>query len=226
LLDLIERRLETGYGAMSNIGASGGGIDQPLVGGVWPVANAWLTEAYALADREKGWSSFVRNSLGAHADAFPDLWYGIWTGPDSFNGPGHERPGEADAHLATALTDYPALNAHVHTSVLRALVALLGVEPTAGGLRIAPRLPVETFEVVMPRLAISSAPDQLAGAFVPSGDDEMEIELALPSGLAGQAIAVEVDGAAVEAEVIAETVRFPITAVGGRRIAWTVRRAE
>ena len=41
--------------------------------------------------------------------------------------------------LVTALTDYPALNMHVHTGPLRALAYLLGVEGTATGLRVTPR---------------------------------------------------------------------------------------
>lgn len=93
---------------------------QPQIAGVWPVANAWTTEAYAQRDAAAGWDSFTRNTLFTHAAEYAGLWYGIWTGPDSFFGPDAERPGEADAHLATALTDYPALNTHIHTSPLRA----------------------------------------------------------------------------------------------------------
>ncbi len=152
----VRRRLETPIGALSTvaIGTVGpiGGIDQPLVGGIWPVANAWLTAAYARRDPLEGWTSLVQNTLAAHADLYPQLWYGIWTGPDSFNGPASARPGEADAHIATALTDYPALNAHVHTSPLRALVDVLGVAGTRDGMRITPHVPTETFAVRWPRL--------------------------------------------------------------------------
>ena len=61
-----------------------------------------FTEVYAMSDPAAGWDSFIRNSLTAHAETYPDIWYGTWTGPDSYNGPKHERAGEADAHVATA----------------------------------------------------------------------------------------------------------------------------
>ena len=71
----VTRRLETSTGALSTvaIGTVGpiGGIDQPLVGGIWPVANAWLTAAYARRDPQEAWSSFMRNTLAAHAELLP-----------------------------------------------------------------------------------------------------------------------------------------------------------
>ena len=196
--------------------SSVGGPDRPLVGGIWPVANTWLTGAYARRDAHEAWSSFVRNTLTAHAEKYPDLWYGIWTGPDSFNGPDNERPGEADAHLVTALTDYPALNAHMHTSPLRALMDLAGVAGTRDGLRIMPRLPTETFSVEWPRLQLHSTPHTIAGAVVASSDGPLVMDVALPSGLrAAREVRVTVDGRAAAATVTAGIVRFALPAHAG-----------
>lgn len=120
---------------------------------------------------------------------------GNWTGPDSWNGPDHDRPGEADAHVATALTDYPAGNTHMHTGPLRALMGVLGIDGDGGRLRLAPRLPTETFAVRWPRLRLDGAPDRLAGAFIPSGAGGFTLELLLPSGLRGGSPVVAIDGA-------------------------------
>jgi hypothetical protein len=223
----VTRRLETPIGALSTvaIGTVGpvGGIDQPLIGGIWPVANAWLTAAYARRDPAEAWSSFTRNTLAAHAERYPGLWYGIWTGPDSFNGPGNPRPGEADAHIATALTDYPALNAHVHTSPLRALTDLIGVAGTRDGIRITPRVPTETFTVRWPQLSIESTPASIAGALTTAATEPLALEVQLPSGLrAGASLAVSAGGAPAAYTVDGDVVRFSLPPSPGAPVAWRV----
>lgn len=224
LLELVDTRLETPIGAVSTASLAGeaavGGLDQPQIGGVWPVANAWLTEAWAIADPETGWERFTRNLLARHADAFPELWYGVWTGPDSFYGPDAERPGEADAHLVTALTDFPALNAHVHTSPLRALQAIVGVEGTAAGLRIAPRVPTDTFSVHWPRLHVAYAPDAASGSFTPIGAGPLELELAIPSAL--DEVRVRIDGMEADTERDGDRVRVWAEGRAGTPLTWEI----
>jgi hypothetical protein len=226
LAEVVER-LETPIGALSNVAidsATGvGGPDRPLIGGIWPVANAWLTAAYARRDADEAWSSFVRNTLAAHAQRYPDLWYGIWTGPDSFNGPDSDRPGEADAHLVTALTDYPALNMHVHTGPLRALMDLVGVTGTRDGVRIAPRLPADRFTVEWPRLRVHSTPLGIDGYLVASSDNPVVMEVRLPGGLRGaDTVHVTVDGADTPSTVAADTVRFVLPARAEAAVAWRI----
>ena len=226
-LNEVVQRLETSIGALSTVTIGSdtgvGGPDRPLIGGIWPVANAWLTAAYARRDVDEAWSSFTRNTLAAHAEKYPDLWYGIWTGPDSFNGPGNERPGEADAHAVTALTDYPALNAHMHTSALRALMDLAGVAGTRDGLRIMPRLPTETFSVEWPRLRLRSQPQSMDGSVVASSDGPLVLELALPSGLRDASdLRVTVDGAPTDATRADGIVRFLVPARAELPVAFQI----
>jgi hypothetical protein len=226
-LNEVARRLETAIGALSNVtigtDTGVGGPDRPLVGGIWPVANAWLTAAYARRDAIEAWSSLVRNTLAAHAEKYPDLWYGIWTGPDSFNGPDNERPGEADAHAVTALTDYPALNAHMHTSPLRALVDLVGISGTRDGVRITPRLPTETFSVEWPRLRLRSMPDSIEGSIMASSDGPLLMEVALPSGLrTAVTVRVTVNGVASDATVAGGSVRFLLPARVDQHVAFRI----
>jgi hypothetical protein len=214
LLELVEDVLDTPIGPMTVLpvgeGASNGDIDEPQVGGVWPVASSWLTEAYALHDRAKGWSSLVRNTLFAHARAFPHLWYGVWSGPDSYYGPDAERPGEADAHLATALTDYPVLNTHAHSSVLRALHAVAGIRGTAEGLAIAPLFPTETFSIVWPTLSLESTPTSIGGTLrVASAPFAMRVRL--PSGLRAGTPRATVDGAIVPTSRSGDDIVFMIS---------------
>ncbi len=226
-LGMVQALLETAIGAVSNVqigsGSGVGGPDRPLVGGIWPVANAWLTGAYARRDGSEAWSSFIRNTLAAHADLYPDLWYGIWTGPDSFNGPDNARPGEADANVVTALTDYPALNSHMHTGPLRALMEIVGVAGTRDGMRITPRLPTETFTVEWPRLRVHSTPSLIEGQVVASADGPLVMEVALPSGLQSTpAVRVTVNGTATASTLDEDIVRFVVPAHAGVPARWQV----
>ncbi|KPK15199.1 MAG: hypothetical protein AMJ62_10170 [Myxococcales bacterium SG8_38] len=230
LLQTISNRMETDIGAMSTVlltdnGDEVGGIDLPQVGGIWPVANAWLTEAYALRDPSAGWNSFIHNSLTAHAEAHPQIWYGIWTGPDSYNGPDSERPGEADAHLVTALTDYPALNAHVHTALLRALMGLVGIYGTPTGIRIDPRLPTETFSIVWPRLSVRSQSDAIAGAITASATELIEVGVTVPTALRQGELLVTVDSEPVAYRREDAIVWFELDGRRETSVAWSIARA-
>lgn len=230
LLREIDARLETEIGALSTVSlldseGSVGGLDQPQVGGVWPVANAWLTEMHAMSDTSAGWSSFIRNSLTAHAKTYPELWYGIWTGPDSYNGPAYERPGEADAHAVTALTDYPALNAHVHASPLRALRGLLGVSGTPTGMRIDPRVPTEAFSVVWPRLTLHSRPDSMSGSVTASGTQLIEMRVTVPSGLRQGELIVTAASTPVPYLREADALVFALPVQNDTPVSWSIARA-
>lgn len=230
LLEVIEEQMETDIGAVSTLpltdsGSPLGGLDQPQVSGIWPVANAWLTEMYATSEPSAGWSSFVRNSLSAHAEAYPQIWYGTWTGPDSYNGPQHERAGEADAHVATALTDYPALNAHVHTSPLRALMGLMGVSGTATGIRIDPRVPTETFSVVWPRLSVRSQPHEIRGDFTASANELIEVGVTVPIALRAGELVVTAASNPVPYRREASIVWFDLPATRDASVSWSIVRA-
>lgn len=230
IMQIVSDRLETDIGAMSTVMVNGTsneveGVDQPLVGGIWPVANAWLTEVYGANDPSAGWSSFIRNSLTAHAESYPDIWYGIWTGPDSYNGPDHERPGEADAHAVTALTDYPALNTHVHSGPLRALMGLVGVHGTPTGIRIDPHLPTETFSVIWPRLAVRSTPDTIGGSITASAEEGIEVGVTVPAALAEGALMVTVDSDSVSYRREAGVVWFDLDVHRDVPVTWAIASA-
>ncbi|MFX1440621.1 MAG: GH36-type glycosyl hydrolase domain-containing protein, partial [Promethearchaeota archaeon] len=59
--------------------------------GVWPSINGTLIWALALIDGGLAWDEWKRNSLAKHAEEYPDVWYGIWSGPDTYNSEFAER---------------------------------------------------------------------------------------------------------------------------------------
>lgn len=109
-------------------------------GGVWAAINGLLSWAYALHDPELAWRSIEKQSLAAHARAYPNVWFGVWSGPDAYNAHYAERPGETFTHPATPMQEYPVMNSNAHAGPLLALLKVLGVEATPEGIIVEPRL--------------------------------------------------------------------------------------
>lgn len=107
-------------------------------GGVWAAVNAFATMGLALHDPALAWELVARQSLHQHAIAYPNVWYGIWSGPDAYNSHHGTRPGETFVQPATPMTEYPIMNANAHAGPLLALMASLGVRTTASGVTVEP----------------------------------------------------------------------------------------
>ena len=73
-------------------------------------------------------------SLGAHTAAYPAIWEGTLSGPDSWNAPESPRAGRTwSAAPAFAMQAFPVNNSHSHAQPIFAYLRLLGIEPTARG---------------------------------------------------------------------------------------------
>ena len=110
-------------------------------GGVWAAMNALLAWGYALHDPELARRSLAKQSLAGHASAYPHIWYGIWSGPDSYNAHFGERPGETFVQPATPMTEFPVMNSNAHAGPLLAMLRVLGIETTADGIVVRDRGP-------------------------------------------------------------------------------------
>jgi hypothetical protein len=92
---------------------------------VWAAARA----APALA-----WDEWRRMTLGSHTAAYPSIWEGTLSGPDSWNAPESTRPGRTwSVAPSFAMQAFPVNNMHSHAQPLLAYLRLLGVEPTVRG---------------------------------------------------------------------------------------------
>lgn len=110
-------------------------------GGIWAAMNGLLVWGLSRTDPQAAWDQLVANSMMRHADTYPDLWYGIWSGPDAYNAEYTDRPGETFYHVATPMTDYPVQNSNRHSAPLLDVIKLAGIESTPAGLTIDPRMP-------------------------------------------------------------------------------------
>jgi hypothetical protein len=127
-------------------------------GGVWPSINGTLIWALAMQDGTAAWDEWKKNSLARHAEIYPDIWYGIWSGPDNFNSALSRYPGQTRFADATSSnpkeradwginwTDFPVMNLHQHAWPLYTLAKQLGLEFHETGIRLRPVMPLEEYD--------------------------------------------------------------------------------
>ncbi len=125
-------------------------------GGVWPAINGYLVWALAKINGEYAFDEFLKNSRAFQAEAYPDIWYGIWSGPDAVSSSYARYPGRTQNSrnpktgkreklfkltVGVDWEDFPALNLHAHTWQQYIVFKLIGLEFTADSICFAPVIP-------------------------------------------------------------------------------------
>jgi len=102
-------------------------------GGVWAALGGLTAWAYALVDRTRAEGLLRRLSFESQQAAYPEIWYGQWSGPDARNSRMGDRPGETFVHPATPMTEFPVMNSNAHAG------PLLGLQKLGTARRMGPR---------------------------------------------------------------------------------------
>lgn len=174
-------------------------------GGTWPALNGLYAAALGGLDPTAAWRVFIENTLHRHTEVYPSIWYGIWTGPDSYNAAYAERPGETFVHIATPMTDFPAANMNVHSGPLLALDYLIGIRPEPEGIRLDSSLMFRTWTYSNSLLSVKRQPNRIdLDFFGTAAPDDLWI-LDVPAGWKG---ACRADGTFIAPA--GETLRVPL----------------
>jgi hypothetical protein len=211
-------------GVTERVGGPGiGGGNAVYVGGAWYAINGWLTwalgeldgvvpdaGAYALDELE-------RNTLAAHAAAFPRRWNGVLSVDDACNSWFAQDPGACGIGLDHT---YAGQIMHQPAWTLYAATRLAGIAPTAGGYRFAPSLPLRRFSLRLPNVGVAVRPGSLRGYLRPLRGGPLEIEVALRGH--GRAEVV-VEGRRVTHTRRGRAVRFRMPTSAGRTTDFAVR---
>src|SRR5271157_307261 len=184
-------------------------------GGIWPSINGTLIWALARVDGVQSWDEWKKNSLAVHAESYPDVWYGIWSGPDTYNshfsphaGQTVFTPPELDVKSAFAFgirifwTDFPVMNMHPHAWPLYSTVKLLGLEFTEDGLRFSPALPLEEYTFSSPLVGFQKSREGYEGWYAPMVAGAWKISVQLSATEIGTFNAVIINGS--EGELVQE----------------------
>jgi hypothetical protein len=178
-------------------------------GGAWYAVNGWIT--WALGDlgyTQYAWDEYLRNTLAAHATAFPSHWDGVLSVDDVCNPYYSATPDKCGIGLTTA---YDSQIMHQPAYALFDLLKLAGVEATGDGYRVVPRLPQQSFSIRLPDVGVAQQPGLIRG-YVRTTGGAVTMLVAPPPGVSATTAATYVDGRAVPHTVADGLVRFAMPA--------------
>ena len=171
-----------------------------FVGGVWYSLNGPLTWALGALDgvvpgaARKALDELERNTLTAHASAFPDHWAGILHVDDACNSFYASAPDQCGIPLLYGQHPYTGQIAHQPAWSLFSALRLAGVEPTRDGYSIAPSLPLRRYELRLPRVGIEVRRRELRGYIETESSGPIHLELAPRGAPATGAARLYIDG--------------------------------
>jgi hypothetical protein len=194
-------------------------------GGIWPSLNQTLIWALATIDPAMAWDEWKKNSFARHADIYPDVWYAIWSGTDSYNSFRSKLPGETVNAQYFHGTDFPVLNLHAHACAMYSTTKLFGLEFTEDGLAISPDLPGESYRFESPLIGvIKSAGGSFEGWYAPSQAGTWSININLPLATLKRLTEAQVNGASVAiATGTDNTLHLKGSSEPGKPLRWRIQ---
>jgi hypothetical protein len=193
-------------------------------GGVWPSLNQTLVWALARVDGAMAWDEWKKNSFARHAEVYPNIWYGAWSGPDVLNSALSKEPGATTGGKPFGWTDFPLLNMHTHACPLYSLTKVLGIEFTETGVRLAPKLPLQTFRFESPLLGFMKSASGYEGWYNPSLRNTWSLRLALSPDEMKRFSRFEVNGIRVRARADQGLIELRGEGGAGSAMKWSVSR--
>jgi hypothetical protein len=194
-------------------------------GGGWFDINGHLTWALGEQDgivpgaRELAWDEYTRNTLAAHATAYPDHWNGTINVDDVCNSWYSSDPTRCGIGVffsfIGSITEQP-------TWMTMNAIRLAGVTATGRGYHIDPHLPMRRFTLRTQRVGVAAKPRMLRGYVRPERGGGVEMEVVLPeTGLTRRAV-VYVDRRRVRHRVEGHVIHFRAPTRAGRATDWAV----
>jgi len=196
-----------------------------IAGGVWPSLNQTLIWALARVDGAMAWDEWKKNSFARHAEVYPEIWYGAWSGPDVLNSASSKHPGQTTGGPPFGWTDFPVLNMHTHACPLFSLAKLLGLEFTDSGVILAPRLPLASFKFDSPLLGLAKSARGYEGWYNPSTRNTWSIRLSVAAEEAKHLQRVEVNGNRVHPRITEGSIELRGEGGSGNPLRWSALRS-
>ncbi len=165
-------------------------------GGVWAALDGPLIWALASTDPAMAYDEWKKNSRANHAEVYPGIWYGAWSGPDVFCSADSDHAGQTaydwglvdpDSHRRPSVyrglswTAWPVMNMHRHAWPLYSAAKLLGIEFTEAGLDLAPTLPEARYSFRSKLVGLVKSEKGYEGWYAPTKAGSWTIRLRLPA---------------------------------------------
>jgi len=188
-----------------------------LMPGVWYALNGPLVWGYSLYNEDLAWREYINNTLAKHAETYPNIWIGVWSGADCYYGwlfP--------DRQGLTFALDFPVMNMHSHAQPLYATFKLAGIQPSKEGFTIDPKTPFEKFSLKTETIGFTYSDERVEGHVRALGDETVTMKVKLPTSLRGRGLKVAVNNTSSEHEVEDEFVIFKMELIRGGKTNWKI----
>jgi hypothetical protein len=206
----------------SPVATATGDNNAVFVGGSWYAVNGWLTWALARQDgvvpgaRALAWDELMRNTLRAHARAYPRHWVGTISVDDVCRSHNSTDPDRCGIGFSNA---YNGQIMHQPAWLLWDTIKLAGVEPTTRGYTIRPLLPMRRFTLRLPHLGLEWSARRASGYVRTLARDRLRMVVRAPSS--GR-FRVTVAGRVVASRRRGADVVFALRVRPGRLVSWAV----
>lgn len=205
-------------------GDRGGGSFPTAGGGQWASINSTLVWGLGRVDPGAAWAEMQDNTLHHHACCFPEVWFGIWSGPDMYFPSSFGRlAGQTWSWEGFGMQAWPVQILFTHSEPLNASLWLAGLLSGARGLRIDPLLPFEGWTWDGGLLALRYGSDEVVGELGALASESIELDVTLPSGLRGCSVGATVMGRPVASRRVADRVIFRMPVGPGARTPFRVQ---
>ena len=167
----------------------------------------------------------MANTLFNHARTYPAIWFGIWSGPDTYLPSNSDRPGETwiMPHYF-GLQPWPVQILFPHSETLNSTLWLMGIEATAKGISVYPRLPSDCWSWSSPGLTIRYDKDRIHGSISGVGPELISLELKVPPDWQGGGAEIEEGGRKRKADNIDGSVRLRVWVAAGTTTEFSVTK--
>ena len=184
-------------------------------GGIFAAINGTLVWALTLVNAEMAWDEWQKNTLAHHAEQYPDMWFGVWSGPDCYHSVLSKWPGGTGVN-------FPVLNMHSHAWPLYSFTKLLGTEFYPDGVRFKPVVPLDEYEFSTSLTGFKKTPKGYAGWYAPTTSGRWSIEIALPDVDLRRLKHLSVNGVGQALHSAGGRIRFSGSSASGAPLRWEI----
>jgi glycosyl hydrolase family 36/glycosyl transferase family 36 len=210
----------------SPVATSTGDNNAVFVGGSWYAVNGWLTWALGRqagvvpGAREFAFDELTRNTLRAHARAYPRHWGGTISVDDVCRSHNSSDPARCGIGIATG---YSGQIMHQPSWLVWDTIKLAGIEPTVQGYEIAPLLPMREFTLRLPGVGLEWGRRRASGYVRTVRRDRLRMAVRAPASGRYRAL---VGGRPVRSARAGRDVVFTLPVRPGRAARWSIAPAR
>jgi hypothetical protein len=163
-------------------------------GGVYDTLNGPLIWALAGLDPAMAYDEWLKNTRARHAEVYPNVWYGAWSGPDVFCSADSDHAGQTgydwgltdpeahrrpNSYRGLSWTAWPVMNMHRHAWPLYTAAKLCGIEFTETGVDLRPGIPKPQYSFRSKLVGLEKTPSGYQGWYAPTKSGNYTIRIKL-----------------------------------------------